>query len=150
MFNVRIFTVLLLLLGLIASPANALNLLKRDGSTGTIGGCSAEFTENLAYDKPADTIPPVLTAHSKTMCKMIIEIVPEKMYLAWGYALANLTLVVGDDGVILIDPPDSVEATEIAYKDLRAAAKTDKPVTAVIYTHSHPDHFPGVRGLASN
>jgi len=78
---------------------------------------------------------------------MIIEIVPGKIYLAWEYALAKLTLVVGDDGVILIDPPDSVEATEIAYRDLRAAAKTDKPVTAVVYTHSHPDHFPGIRAV---
>lgn len=145
--NTRFLTVLILFFGLAISPAHALNLLKRDGSKGTIGGCSAEFTENLAYDKPAETIPAALTAHSKTMCKMIIEIVPDKMYLAWGYALANLTLVIGDDGVILIDPPDSVEATEIAYKDLRAAAKTDKPVKAVIYTHSHPDHFPGIRAV---
>ena len=131
------------------NPAFGLNFLERDGSTGTIGGCDETFTENLAYDKPAATIPKGMTEHSKTMCKMVIEIVPDKVYLAWGYALANLTMVVGDDGLIMIDPPDSMEATEIAYRDLLAAAKTDKPVVAVIYTHSHPDHFPGVRTLVS-
>lgn len=41
------------------------------------------------------------------MCKMIIEIVPDKIYLTWGYALASPTMVVSDDGLIIIDPPDS-------------------------------------------
>lgn len=145
----KVFSIIGMVSLVFASSASAYNFLERDGSTGTVGGCSDKFTENLAYDKPAATIPAELTEHSKTMCKMIIEIVPEKVYLAWGYALANLTLVVGDDGVILIDPPDSIEATQIAYKDLRAAAKTDKPVTAVIYTHSHPDHFPGVKAVTN-
>ncbi len=134
---------------LVGGPAFGLNFLERDGSTGTIGGCDETFTENMAYDKPAATIPAGMTEHSKTMCKMVIEIVPEKVFLAWGYALANLTMVVGDDGLIMIDPPDSMEATEIAYRDLRAAAKTDKPVVAVVYTHSHPDHFPGVRAMVN-
>ena len=135
------------LLGLATTSAGALNLFKPGGVKGTVGGCGDGFTENLAYDQPAPTVPESLTAHSKTMCKMVIEIVPERVYLAWGYALASPTLVVGDDGLILIDPPDSVEATQIAWADLLAAANTDKPVAAVIYTHSHPDHFPGVRAI---
>jgi alkyl sulfatase BDS1-like metallo-beta-lactamase superfamily hydrolase len=148
--NLRTLSVTLLVsvLWLPASSAHALNLFKPGDARGTVGGCGAGgFTENLAYDEPAPTVPASLTAHSKTMCKMVIEIVPGKVYLAWGYALASPTLVVGDDGLIVIDPPDSVEATKIAWADLLAAAKTDKPVVAVIYTHSHPDHFPGVRAI---
>ena len=41
-----------------------------------------------------------------------------KVYLAWGYALASPTLIVGDDGLIAIDPPDSMEATKKAWDDL--------------------------------
>jgi alkyl sulfatase BDS1-like metallo-beta-lactamase superfamily hydrolase len=82
------------------------------------------------------------------MCKMVIEIVPDKVYLAWGYALASPTMIVGDDGLIIIDPPDSMEATQIAYDDMREVAGTDLPVKAVVYSHSHPDHFPGIRVFA--
>ena len=140
-------TLFMFALWLPATSANAFNLFKPDGEKGTVGGCGAGFTENLAYEEPSPLIPPALTAHSKTMCKMIIEIVPKKVFLAWGYALASPTLIVGDDGLIVIDPPDSLEATKIAWADLRAAAKTDKPVVAVVYSHSHPDHFPGVRAI---
>ena len=133
-------------LGLLTfTMAEAVNFYQPSGERGTVGGCSDEFTENLAYDRPAATIPESLTEHSKTMCKMVIEIVPNRVYLAWGYALASPTMVVGDDGLIIIDPPDSLEATKIAYDDMLAVAKTDLPVKAVVYTHSHPDHFPGVR-----
>lgn len=132
-----------------AGAATALNLYKPgDDARGTVGGCGAGgFTENLAYDKPAKTVPASVTKHSKTMCKMIIEIVPDKVYLAWGYALTSPTLIVGDDGLIAIDVPDSVEATKLAWDDLVEAAGTDKPVKAVIYTHSHPDHFQGIRAI---
>jgi alkyl sulfatase BDS1-like metallo-beta-lactamase superfamily hydrolase len=144
----RLATLLLIPLLLPVSSANALNLYKPGDARGTVGGCGAGgFTENKAYDEPAKTVPATLTKHSKTMCKMVIEIVPEKVYLAWGYALASPTLIVGDDGLIAIDPPDSIEATKESWDDLVEAAGTDKPVKAVIYTHSHPDHFPGVRYL---
>jgi alkyl sulfatase BDS1-like metallo-beta-lactamase superfamily hydrolase len=141
-------TLVLIAFLLPASFANALNLYKPGDTKGTVGGCGAGgFSENLAYDKPSKTIPASLTKHSKTMCKMVIEIVPDRVYLAWGYALASPTLIIGDDGLIAIDPPDSMEATKLAWDDLLEAAKTDLPVKAVIYTHSHPDHFPGIRYL---
>ena len=119
------------------------------GQTGTVGGCVEGFTENLADSTPAATVPDSLSAHSRTMCKMVIEIVPDRIYQAWGYALANKTLVVGDDGLIIVEALDSVEATEEALADLLAVAGTDLPIKAVIYTHSHPDHFPGVKGMIS-
>jgi alkyl sulfatase BDS1-like metallo-beta-lactamase superfamily hydrolase len=144
------FTALGLTLLLTLLNAEAANFYQPDGKQGTVGGCSDEFTENLAYDDPSPKIPERMTAHSKTMCKMVIEIVPGKVYLAWGYALASPTMIVGDDGLIIIDPPDSFEATQIAYDDMREVANTDLPVKAVVYSHSHPDHFPGVRVLTND
>lgn len=124
-------------------------LYRPAGQSGTVGGCVDGFTENLADATPAPTVPESLSNHSLSMCKMIIEIVPNRVYQAWGYALANKTLVVGDDGLIIIEGLDSVEVTQEALADLLAAAETDLPIKAVIYTHSHPDHFPGVKGMIS-
>ncbi len=146
MFNAfKMATGLSVLLSLTLASSEAANFYQPNGEQGTVGGCSEEFTENLAYDDPSPKIPEAMTEHSKTMCKMVIEIVPGKVYLAWGYALASPTMIVGDDGLIIIDPPDSVEATQIAYDDMREVANTDLPVKAIVYSHSHPDHFPGVR-----
>ena len=56
-----------------------------------------------------------------------------------------MTLVEGDQGVIVIDPLISAE-TAAAALSLYRTHRSDRPVTAVIYTHSHADHFGGVQG----
>ena len=56
-----------------------------------------------------------------------------------------MTMVVGTDGVILIDSLETEEAARQALGDLRKVS--DKPIKALIYTHSHPDHISGSRGL---
>jgi alkyl sulfatase BDS1-like metallo-beta-lactamase superfamily hydrolase len=71
--------------------------------------------------------------------------VAEHFYVAVGYGNANMTMVVGTDGVILIDSLENAEAAREALADLRRFS--DKPVKALIYTHSHPDHSSGARGL---
>jgi alkyl sulfatase BDS1-like metallo-beta-lactamase superfamily hydrolase len=132
------------------SPAgNPARLYKPGNLTGTVGGCNKTFTDNLADATTAPTVHPALTRHSGTMCKMVIEIVPEKMYLALGYGLANMTLVVGESGLFLIDTLESDEATAEAYADLRAAAGTSAPLKGVLYSHSHTDHFSGIKALVS-
>jgi alkyl sulfatase BDS1-like metallo-beta-lactamase superfamily hydrolase len=59
-----------------------------------------------------------------------------------------MTLVEGERGVIVIDPLISAE-TAAAALGLYRAHRGDRPVTAVIYTHSHVDHFGGVLGVAA-
>ena len=59
-----------------------------------------------------------------------------------------MTLVEGDNGVIVIDPLISAE-TAAAALALYRAHRGDRAVTAVIYTHAHGDHFGGVRGDAA-
>ncbi|MBI1185723.1 MAG: MBL fold metallo-hydrolase, partial [Alphaproteobacteria bacterium] len=57
-----------------------------------------------------------------------------------------MTIVVGDSGFIILDPLTSAETARAAL-DLARAHLGDKPVVAVIYSHSHADHFAGVRGV---
>lgn len=122
-------------------------LYKAQGETGIIG--QNVPGENLGWSEPTETAPKSLTDHTLGMTKKVIEIIPGKAYLAVGYQLGYTTLVVGDDGLIIVDPSDSVEGAAEAVSDLVASAATDLPIKAVIYTHSHPDHFQGVKALVT-
>ncbi len=62
--------------------------------------------------------------------------------------LSNITFVEGGSGVIVIDPLISTE-TAAAALALYRQHRGDRPVIAVIYTHSHADHFGGVKGVIS-
>jgi alkyl sulfatase BDS1-like metallo-beta-lactamase superfamily hydrolase len=75
----------------------------------------------------------------------LFEVVPG-IYQVRGLDLSNITFVEGTEGVIVIDPLISVE-TAAAALALYRTHRGDRPVTAVIYTHSHADHFGGVRGV---
>ena len=70
------------------------------------------------------------------------------IYQVRGLDLYNITFVEGDTGVIVIDPLISTE-TAAAALTLYRTHRGDKSVVAVIYTHSHVDHFGGVFGVAS-
>src|SRR5262249_17514844 len=65
-----------------------------------------------------------------------------------GYDLSNVSFVVGDTGYIVIDPLVCAEtaqaAIELLYRNVGR-----KPIVAVIYSHSHVDHFGGVKGIVS-
>ena len=100
--------------------------------------------ENLAFTHDAETISARLTDHARTMAQGVYQ-VAEDFYVAVGYAISNMTMVVGTDGVILIDCLETAEAARRALADLRKVS--DKPIKALIYTHSHPDHISGVRGI---
>ncbi|MFB4302257.1 alkyl/aryl-sulfatase [Actinomadura sp. NTSP31] len=72
--------------------------------------------------------------------------VADGIYQVRGFDLSNISFVEGDTGVIVVDPLLSVECAEAAmalYREHRG----DRPVTAVVYSHSHADHFGGVRGV---
>lgn len=74
--------------------------------------------------------------------------VTEDIYQVRGMDLANMTIVEGKTGLIIIDPLLSTETAKAAL-DLYLAHRPHKPVVAVIYTHSHIDHFGGVKGVVS-
>jgi len=80
-----------------------------------------------------------------TAIQGLFEVVPG-IYQVRGADLSNMTLVESDNGVIVIDPLVSAECAAAALA-LYRAHRGDRPVTAVIYTHSHVDHFGGVLGV---
>jgi alkyl sulfatase BDS1-like metallo-beta-lactamase superfamily hydrolase len=94
----------------------------------------------------ADTANPSLWRQSQMVAQQgLYEVVPG-IYQVRGLDLSNMTLVEGDKGVIVIDPLVSAECAAAGlalYREHRG----DRPVTGVIYTHSHVDHFGGVRGV---
>ena len=102
--------------------------------------------ENLAYDKPAPTIHPRLTEHSQKMVPGVYK-VAENVYLAYGYALTSPAMIVGDDGIIIVDPTEDVTTSKVALAEFRKFS--DKPVKAVIYSHWHIDHFAGVSAFTT-
>lgn len=77
----------------------------------------------------------------------LFEITPG-LYQVRGFDLSNITFIEGREGVIIVDPLISAEPAAAAL-GLYRSHRGDRPVTAVIYTHSHVDHFGGVRGVAS-
>lgn len=77
----------------------------------------------------------------------LYEVVPG-VYQVRGYDLSNVTFVEGKRGVIVIDPLISTECAAAALA-LYRAHRGERPVSAVIYTHSHVDHFGGVKGVVS-
>jgi alkyl sulfatase BDS1-like metallo-beta-lactamase superfamily hydrolase len=89
--------------------------------------------------------PDALAAHSAEFKREVLN-PADGVYVAVGYGIANSILLVGDGGVIVVD---TTETAESAREVLAAFRKiTDKPVAAIVYTHSHPDHIGGAAVFA--
>ena len=73
--------------------------------------------------------------------------VADGIYQIRGYDIANMTLVEGASGWIVIDTLLTEDTARAGLKLAMETLKSTKPVVAVIYTHSHADHFGGVRGV---
>ncbi len=94
----------------------------------------------------ADTAHPSLWRQSQLCAKEgLFEVVPG-IYQVRGFDLSNITFVEGDTGVIVIDPLVSRETAAAAFA-LYREHRGERPVAAMIYTHSHVDHFGGVKGI---
>jgi alkyl sulfatase BDS1-like metallo-beta-lactamase superfamily hydrolase len=106
--------------------------------------------KNLAFTLDHQNIPAAMTNHAKRMGQKIYR-VANRVYSAVGYGLANIIFIDGDDGIIVIDTAESLQAAEKARDDFFAAVPTAaaKPIRAVVYTHNHSDHIAGVRAFAS-
>jgi alkyl sulfatase BDS1-like metallo-beta-lactamase superfamily hydrolase len=72
--------------------------------------------------------------------------VTDRIYQVRGFDISNMTVIEGDRGIIVIDPLISTEVAR-AGLDLYQQHRGRRPVTAVIYSHSHTDHYGGVRGV---
>ncbi|WP_127472724.1 alkyl/aryl-sulfatase [Microbacterium sulfonylureivorans] len=101
----------------------------------------------LKGDAPP-TVHPSLWRQSQLVAMDGLFQVTDGIYQVRGLDLSNISFIEGDTGVIVIDPLISVE-TAAAAIGLYRSHRGDRPVSAVIYTHSHVDHFGGVKGVVS-
>jgi alkyl sulfatase BDS1-like metallo-beta-lactamase superfamily hydrolase len=100
----------------------------------------------LLGDEVFDSIHPSLQRQATlNMTYGLYEVVPG-IYQIRGYDLANITFVEGETGWIIFDPLTTMEtaAAALAYINEELG---ERPVTGVIFSHSHADHFGGVRGV---
>ncbi len=99
----------------------------------------------LTGDAPTTVNPSLWRQSMLTAIQGLFEVVPG-IYQVRGLDLSNVTFVEGDRGVVVIDPLISAE-TAAAALALYRSRRGGRPVTGVVYTHSHADHFGGVRGV---
>lgn len=96
-----------------------------------------------------DTANPSLWRQGKLCADHGLFEVTEGIYQVRGFDLSNMTLVEGERGILVIDPLLTTE-TAAAGLALYREHRGDRPVTGVLYTHSHVDHFGGVRGVVTD
>ena len=100
-------------------------------------------------DDAPDTVNPSLWRIAKlNMIHGLFEVV-DGVWQARGYDLSVMTILRSSTGYIVIDPLISAECSATVWRELVVPRLGDRPVVAVIYTHSHVDHFGGVRGIVS-
>ena len=108
--------------------------------------------DNDVYDflggEAPPSVHPSLWRQSALVAKQGLYEVVEGIYQVRGLDLSNVTFIEGDTGVIVIDPLVCTE-TAAAALALYRSHRGDRAVTAVIYTHSHVDHFGGVLGVTT-
>ncbi len=99
-----------------------------------------------AIDPVEPAIHPELRAHTDHFEKKIYK-VTERVYSAVGWNVANIVMIVGNDGLILVDAGLSPATSREVLAEFRKIS--DKPIVAVIYSHFHHDHIDGIKGLVS-
>lgn len=105
------------------------NFIKQDGAT-------------------PDTVNPSLWRQSRiNNLHGLFEVKPG-LYQVRGFDLSNITFMKGDKGWVVIDACTSAEAAKAAYELLKEKVE-DLPITGLIITHSHADHFGGMTGLVT-
>jgi 2Fe-2S type ferredoxin len=101
----------------------------------------------LDGDAP-DSVNPSLWRQAQLLSLTGLFQVMDRIYQVRGYDASNITFIEGKDGVTVVDPLASRETAKAAL-DLYYQHRPRKPVVAVIHTHSHVDHYGGVRGVVS-
>lgn len=126
--------------GLVAPPSDMV-IKNKDGS---------DAWNLLQYDflkqkeAPATVNPSLWRQAQLNMNAGLFKVV-DRVYQVRGLDLSNMTIVEGDKELIVVDPLTSAETAHAALA-LYFQHRGTRPVVAVIYTHSHVDHFGGVKG----
>jgi alkyl sulfatase BDS1-like metallo-beta-lactamase superfamily hydrolase len=103
--------------------------------------------EFLLQGKDFDSIHPSLQRQAiLNMAYGLYEVLPGRIYQVRGYDLANISFIKGDTGWIVFDPLTAKETARAALEFINEKLGA-RPVVAVVYSHSHADHYGGVRGV---
>lgn len=128
--------------GFIAAPAYKQIMADAGNVAWDMG--SYEF---LLQGKDFDGINPSLQRQAiLNMAYGLYEVVPGEIYQVRGFDLANISFIKTNTGWIIFDPLTSKETARAAL-ELVNEKLGKRPVVAVVYSHSHGDHFGGVRGV---
>lgn len=131
--------------GFIAAPAT----LTIKDAKGNVVWDLESYKKYISEDKAApDSINPSLYRNAQLNMIYGLFKVTDRIYQIRGFDLSNITFIQGDTGWIVFDPLISAETARAAL-DFANEKLGQRPVVAVVYSHSHVDHYGGVRGLAS-
>ena len=103
--------------------------------------------EFLKGDAP-ESANPSLWRHAKILTRHGLFRVADRIYQVRGFDISTISFIDAGAGWIVVDPLTTVEAAAAAL-DLLTAHVATKPVLAVIYSHSHVDHYGGVGGVTN-
>lgn len=117
------------------------------GAYGQIVWSLADYAFLDEPQAPA-TAHPALWRHARLNTLHGLFKVTERIYQVRGFDVSNVTFIEGDTGLIVIDPLTCKE-TAAAALELYFTHRPKRPVVAVLYSHSHADHFGGVRGVTT-
>ena len=100
----------------------------------------------LDAEQAPPTVNPSLWRQARLNMHHGLFRVADRLYQIRGFDISNMTIIEGERGLVVIDP---LISTEVAWAGLELyfTHRPRRPVIAVIYTHSHVDHFGGVRGV---
>ncbi|WP_168454039.1 alkyl/aryl-sulfatase [Sphingopyxis microcysteis] len=107
----------------------------------------------LGAAEAPDTVNPSLWRQARlNAVHGLFEVVPDKIWQVRGYDISVMTIIRGKSGWIIVDPLLTEEAAAASWKlfvDTVEAKSGKRPIKAVIFSHSHSDHFGGVGGIVS-
>ena len=103
---------------------------------------------NFLADKAPDTVNPSLWRHAQLNANFGLFKVTDGVYQLRGFDIANMTLIEGKTGWIVVDPLTARETSSAALAFARQHLG-NKPVSAIVLTHAHADHFGGVLGIVT-
>ncbi|MGH4028846.1 MBL fold metallo-hydrolase [Actinomycetota bacterium Odt1-20B] len=136
---------------LLAVPDNSV-VPTRDGKEVAWNFVAFDFTADgeLSPDSVHPAVWRRAVLHSVGTLFQVTAAGTAQMYQERNGDLANLTVIVGDSGLVVVDPVGSYETARAAlqrYRATREEGQPAKPVKAIVYTQSGVDHFGGARGL---
>ncbi len=130
--------------GLIDAP----EVLELKDADGKVVWSQSAYSFLDDYETAPDTVNPSLWENTKNNHYYGLFKVTDNIYQVRGYDMANLTLIKGDTGWILFDPLMSVECSAAAMQ-LVEKNLGKLPIKAVIISHTHVDHYGGIKGVMS-